>query len=66
MDPGYWMVLVIGAFMANLCFLTGPAIEGYGNHFRLWQSGFTIVLFLAGLGLATLLAFACVAGYPNI
>ncbi len=62
-DFRFWLCLVAGASIANLCFFTGPAIEGYGTHFRLWQPAFTIVLFLAGLGLATLLAVGSVAAY---
>lgn len=64
-DFGYWIAVLIGAFIANLCFFTGPAIEGYGTHFRCWHGAFTIILFLAGLALATLLAIACVVSYPT-
>lgn len=58
---GYWVAILFGAFIANLCFFTGPAIGGYGTYFRVWNREFTILLFLAGLGLATLLTITCVA-----
>lgn len=60
-DPAYWAKLAFGGLIANLCFLTGPAIEGYGTRFRFWNGVMTIVLFLAGLGFSTFLAIAGIA-----
>ena len=64
-DVGFWFCVVFGAFTANLCFFTGPAIEGYGTHFGWWHPAFTIVLFLGGLGLATILAAVSIASYAQ-
>ena len=60
-DPLYWARIAAGGLLANLCFLTGPAIEGYGTHFRFWNGAMTLLLFLAGLGLSTFLAIGCIA-----
>lgn len=65
-DLDYWSSLVAGAIIANLCFFAGPTIEGYGRYLRWWHPVFTIVLFLAGLGLATLLAMGCVLTYAKV
>lgn len=62
---GYWVAIVFGGVIANLCFLTGPAIEGYGRHFRLWNGILTAMLFLVGLGLSAALAIGCIAMFPN-
>jgi hypothetical protein len=63
--PGFWVLVLLGACIANLCFFVGPAIEGYGTHFRFWNPGLTVLLFLMGLGLAALLALACILGYSG-
>ena len=65
-DIEYWLVLCVGGVIANLCFLIAPTIEAYGTYFRLWNSAFTILLFLAGLGLTALLALSCIVSYPLI
>lgn len=62
-DPVYWAAILIGAFIANLCYLTGPAIEAYGMLYRVWNPVFTILLFLAGTAFAGLLAIASIAAY---
>ncbi len=59
--PEYWVAIAFAGVIANLCFLTGPAIEGYGTRFRRWNGVTTIVLFLAGLGLTGLLAMFFIA-----
>lgn len=61
--PVYWFALTLGAGVANLCFLTGPAIEAYGTYFRIWHKALTLILFLAGLGFTALLATSCVATF---
>ena len=60
-DPAYWAKIAFFGLIANLCFLTGPAIEGYGTRLRIWNGAMTMVLFLAGLGLTAYLAIACIA-----
>ena len=62
-DPAYWAALILGGLLANLCFLTGPAIEAYGTCFRLWNRTATMLLFLAGLGLTALLAIGSIASF---
>ena len=64
-EPGYWLAVVIGGLVANLCFFTGPALEAYGTRFRLWHPLVTILLFLAGLGFTALLAIASVASFQG-
>ena len=60
-DVSYWASVTVGGVIANLLFLTGPAIEGYGTHFRIWHRFMTILLFLAGLGFSTFLAIGAIA-----
>ena len=59
----YWVAIALGGLIANVCFFTGPAIEGYGTYFGLWNRVMTMLLFLAGLGLSTLLALGSIAGF---
>ncbi|MEM6470514.1 MAG: hypothetical protein AAF802_13240 [Planctomycetota bacterium] len=61
--PGYWVSLVIGGTVANLCFMTGPAIEGYGMYFGLWNPVMTTMLFFLGLGFTALLACLSIANF---
>ena len=61
LEPEFWVFVLIGAGVANLCFTTGPAIEAYGSYFRIWPPIFTYLLFLAGLGFTMALAVASVA-----
>ena len=62
-DPAYWVLVVFGGVLANVCFLTGPAIEGYGTYFDFWNPRMTLLLFLAGLGLTAILAMGSIAGF---
>ncbi|QEF96150.1 hypothetical protein Mal15_01760 [Stieleria maiorica] len=61
--PGYWVSVVFGGVFANLCFMAGPTIEGYGTYFRFWNSAMTMMLFLAGLGFTALLAIGSIATF---
>lgn len=61
LDPGYWARIALGLAVVNLCFMTGPAIEGYGTHLRIWHGAMTIVLFLTGLGFTAFLAIGFLA-----
>lgn len=62
-NPAFWIEVAIGAALANLLFFLGPAVEGYGRHFRLWNRGLTIGLFVLGLTIAALMASACVLAH---
>lgn len=55
------MAVVFGGVIANVCLLTGPAIEGYATHFRVSNEVMTAVLFIAGLGLTAFLAMIFIA-----
>jgi len=52
---------VFGCFAANGLYLAGPAVDGYLTWFGLRHRAVTVLLFLAGTVLASLLAIACVA-----
>jgi len=65
-DLVFWCCVIVGALIANLCFFTAPAIEGYGTYFGFWHPVFTIILFLVGLGLATLMAIGSVVNYASM
>ncbi len=58
--PLYWMQLALGGLVTNLCFFTGPAIEGYGRYFRVWNVGMSLALFSFGLLFSGFLALAFV------
>ncbi len=47
--PLYWIQISLGGLITNLCFFTGPAIEGYGRYFNLWNFGLSVALFVVGL-----------------
>ena len=64
-DVSFWARVAVAGLLANLCFLTGPAIEGYGTHFGFWNGVMTMALFLAGLGLSTFLTIACLAAFTG-
>ena len=65
-DIEYWLSIALGGLIANFCYLSGPTIEAYGKHLRLWNSILTTLLFLAGLGFTAVLAISCIASYPNV
>lgn len=56
----FWFEVVVGAVIANLCYLAGPTIEGYARYFGLWANFMTWLLFLAGTGLAAILAIGSI------
>ena len=47
-DLDFWFVVCVCGVAANLCYLAGPAVEGYGTHFKLWKPIYTNLLFTAG------------------
>jgi len=58
----YWILLVVGAVVANVCFFLGPATDAYLQWFRIWHIGFTWLVFIVGLGLASALAALSIIG----
>ncbi len=56
----YWIQLFVGGLLTNLCFFTGPAIEGYGRYLGIWNIAMSLGLFLAGLFFTSLLAIGFV------
>ncbi len=58
--PDYWIQLFVGGLLTNLCFFTGPAIEGYGRYLGIWNIAMSLGLFLAGLFFTSLLAIGFV------
>ena len=58
----YWFVVVVSGAIANLCFLIGPAVEGYARRFGFWHPAVTGGVFLLGLLFAMALAAMTVAG----
>ena len=53
--------LVGYAFIANLCFLLGPFIDGYLTWLGLRHPAVTVFVFLAGTLVAVVLAALCVS-----
>lgn len=62
-NPVYWLSILLGACVANLCFFLGPAAEGYGTRFRFWHPWCTNLLFVAGLGLTAILAIGSIVTF---
>ncbi len=44
----FWIEVALAGGVANLCFLIGPAAEGYGAYFGGWRFATTMILFLIG------------------
>lgn len=65
-QPGYWILLCICGLIANLCFMTAPAIEAYGRCLRIWHSAATALLFITGLFFTAILALLLIIEYPDI
>ena len=61
LDLKYWLAISAAGLFANLLFLLGPAIEGYGRRLRCWNGIMTMVLFLAGLAFTGYCAIAFIA-----
>ncbi len=55
-DPLYIFQLCVGGLVTNLCFFVGPAIEGYGRYFGVWNMTFSVLLFFGGIFFTGLLA----------
>ena len=58
LDPFFIFHICLGGMITNLCFFTGPAIEGYGRYFGIWNLGFSLALFVVGLLFTCLLTTA--------
>ncbi len=68
LEVDFWGCVVVGGVISNLCFFSGPLIEGYGRFFCVWNDMLTILLFLAGLIFTALMAIASLTAYlgPSI
>jgi hypothetical protein len=62
----FWVRVIFGAIIANTCYFIAPAIEGYGTLFQVWNSAFSILLFLAGLAFTSLLAILFISAYADM
>jgi hypothetical protein len=51
-------MLVVGCFVANLCYLVGPAVDGYLTWLGVRHLAVTALLFVSGTLLAIVLAAA--------
>ncbi len=55
-DSLFWFHICLAGLVCNLCFFTGPALEGYGRYFGMWTSFLSLILFMLGLIFTGLLA----------
>ena len=55
-DPAFLRHLARGCLGANLCFCAGPVVNAYAHWIGLRHGAVTIALFVAGTGLAVLVA----------
>ena len=62
-DLRYWLSVLFGAFVSNVCFFLGPAFEGYGRFFGVWAPRLTKILFYLGLVFTALMAVLSVITY---
>ena len=62
-DLRYWLSILFGAFVSNVCFFLGPALEGYGHFFGVWSPRLSKVMFYVGLIFTALVAILCVITY---
>jgi hypothetical protein len=62
-ELAFWETLIVGAFLANLCFCAGPCAEGYLALFGAGRRAIRFVLWAAGTLLAILLTGAAVLGF---
>lgn len=56
LDPLFLLQVCVGGLISNLCFFTGPAIEGYGRYLGFWNLTLSISLFACGLVFTGLLS----------
>ena len=59
----FWKNLLLGALLANVLFMTGPALDGYLTWFGVWTAPIAMFLFLAGTTLTTILALGWIGRY---
>ena len=62
----FWVAVGFCGCACNLCFLAGPAVEGYGRVLGGWRDWFSVALFWMGLLATAGLATVFVENYPNI
>ncbi|MEQ8788641.1 MAG: hypothetical protein RIC55_20190 [Pirellulaceae bacterium] len=56
LNPMFWVAVLFGAVIANLCFMIGPAIDAYLLWFRKGHIAISAFMFLAGTLIACWLA----------
>ena len=62
-DPEFWMFLVLGAFLTNVLFLLGPAIDGYLTWYGIWTAPLALLMFLVGTGITAYMAVDWIGRY---
>ena len=62
-DFEFWKYLVIGAVLANLLFMTGPALDGYLTWYGIWTAPIALLAFMCGTGLTMMFAIAWIYRY---
>jgi hypothetical protein len=60
----YCAALILGGIVSNVCFFAGPALEGYGTYFKIWNPVMSYMLFAAGLLLTAIGAILNIAFFP--
>lgn len=62
-DHEFWCYLIAGALLANLLFMTGPAVDGYLTWYGVWTAPISLLLFVAGTGWVGYLALDWISRY---
>lgn len=58
-DPGFWLIVILCAMVANVCFFAGPILETYVRWLGFPTKALRWVLFIAGTLFTGLLAMVC-------
>ena len=62
-DAGLWVIVFVGAFIANLLFMLGPSIDGYLQVFGLRSPLYGLFIFGCGTLFAVILAALTVSSF---
>ena len=62
-DLLFWVAVMAGGVVANVCFLASPTIEGYMTWFGMWRAAYTRLLIVAGTGFTALLAVGAIVTF---
>jgi hypothetical protein len=57
----FWLSIVEGAVVSNICFFLGPASEAYLHWLGVWAHWMRALVFVAGLAFTAFAAFVVVA-----